>query len=101
MMQQQMLPQGGGVVTMPLSGPMPTIQPGQPGAYGARPVAWEYPLKGLGHFCTHPGLWLYALCPVICSLFALIMASVLVTSTFTAQHDFVSAPRFVLPCAAA
>lgn len=97
MIQQQMLPQGPGVVVMPSSGPMPTIQPGQPGAYGARPVAWEYPLKGLGHFCTHPGLWVYALCPVVCSLFALIFAFGLVASTFAAQHDFVSVLR--LACA--
>ena len=96
MIQQQLVQQPGQVVMMPSNAQI-TVQPGQSGGYGTRPVAWEYPVKGMCHFLSHPSLWLYALCPFVCSFFALIFASGLVASTFDSQHDFVSAPQLILP----
>jgi hypothetical protein len=89
MMQQQMLPQQPGVVvTMPNPQMLATVQPGQP--LNARPVAWEYPFKGMAHFISHPGLWIYAVCPLVCMFFAIIFATGLVLSRADAQYEFVS-----------
>lgn len=86
-MQQQMLPQQPGVVvTMPNPQMLATVQPGQP--LNARPVAWEYPFKGMAHFISHPGLWIYAVCPLVCMFFAIIFATGLVLSRADAQYEF-------------
>lgn len=91
MMQQQMMqPQ------QQMTGAMPFTQvaPMQSGGFGKRPNAWAYPFTGMAHFLAHPGLWLYALCPLIVGVFATIFAIGLVIAKWEAQVDFVR-PAFV------
>lgn len=57
--------------------------------FGKRPEAWHYPFTGMGHFLTHPALWVYAICPIICGVIATIFAIGLVTANYHVQYDWV------------
>lgn len=56
--------------------------------FGKRPEAWHYPFTGMGHFLTHPALWIYAICPIICGVIATIFAIGFVTYRTDVQYDW-------------
>ena len=88
MMQQQMMPQQQMGGTAPLM-PQQIQSAGLSSGVGVRPSAWMYPFTGMGHFLTHPALWIYAICPIICGVIATIFALGLVTANYHVQYDWV------------
>ena len=55
----------------------------------ARPAAAGFVFTGIGHFCSHPALWLYALCPLCCGIIGIaIMIPIILATLFVPQHDW-------------
>ena len=55
----------------------------------ARPAAAGFVFSGIGHFCSHPALWLYALCPLCCGIIGFaIMIPIILATLFVPQHDW-------------